>query len=187
MSRQERHQQLLRCLSQDPLQTDQTLARQLGVSVPTIRLDRLTLGIPPLRGRSQQLAEQVAHASQSRDEINGLGELVALERGLKARATLSIDDEMGSGVGGMAPTYYLLAHAERLVYKVVSGDVVLTGLVYAKFYRPVRAGERLTSVASVIRRTRNRVVVLVEMTLQDAPVFRAKYAVYALEAGDSSR
>ena len=182
LSREERHQQLLRFLTEDPLQTDEVLANRLGVSVPTVRLDRMALGVPALRRRSQQLAEQMLQGPPLRDEINSLGELVALERGSSARAQMTITPPMAVGVAGAVPTYFLLAHAERLVYTVAGGEVVLTGLVNAKCYRPVRDGELLESHAQVIRRHHGRVVVLVEMTSSQIRVFRAKYAVYVMEA-----
>jgi len=175
--RDERHQQLLRLLTEDPLQTDQRLAERLGVSVPTIRLDRMTLGVPALPKRSRDLAEQLLNGSPLREEINSLGELVALERGIAASARILIQPQMAVGLGGSVPSYFLLAHAERLVYSVVGGDVVLTAVVNAKSYRPVRSGEMLESLATVVRHQHGRVVVLVEMTSHQTRVFRAKYAV----------
>lgn len=177
MSREERHQRLLRCLTEDPLQTDESLAERLGVSVPTVRLDRMTLGVPALSRRSQKLAEQMLQAQPLPTEINQLGELVALERGVAARARMPLKPSMALGVGGSVPSYFLLAHAERLVYRVVGGEVVLTGVLNAKCYRPVRGGELLESEARVLRHQRGRAVVLVEITSNRARVFRAKYAV----------
>lgn len=40
-----------------PFFTDEELAKLLNVSIQTIRLDRLELGIPELRERVKQLAE----------------------------------------------------------------------------------------------------------------------------------
>ena len=40
---------MLRELEMDPLQTDEALAQRFGVSVQTIRLDRLELGLPEMR------------------------------------------------------------------------------------------------------------------------------------------
>jgi len=179
--REERHQQLLRFLTEDPLQTDERLAERLGVSVPTVRLDRMTLGVPALRRRSQELAKQVLKASPLSDDLNAFGELTALERGLSVQAKIAIKPQMAVGVGGSVPSYFLLAHAERLVYSVVGGEVVLTAVVNAKCYRPVRSGEILASYARVIRHQHGRVVVLVEMTSSQTRVFRAKYAVNVID------
>ena len=44
-------------LKNDPFLTDEELAEIFLVSVPTIRLDRLELGIPELRERIKDVAE----------------------------------------------------------------------------------------------------------------------------------
>ncbi|GAE89212.1 transcription factor fapR [Acetivibrio straminisolvens JCM 21531] len=49
--KKERQAILLEKLEHDPFLTDEELSEMLGVSVPTIRLDRLELGIPELRER----------------------------------------------------------------------------------------------------------------------------------------
>ena len=46
-------------IREDPLLTDQMLARRLNVSVQTIRLDRLELGVPEMRARARQVVERV--------------------------------------------------------------------------------------------------------------------------------
>lgn len=181
MSREERHQLLLRYLTEDPLQTDEVLADRLGVSVPTVRLDRLTLGVPALHRRSQQLAQRVVGNSPSRATITAPGELLALERGVMAQGQWVVGEEMATAIGGGIPVYLLLAHAERLIYGIAGGEIVLIGLVNAKCYRPVRAGEQLESSARVIRRKGGRVVTLIEMSCGRQPVFRAKYVFYAVD------
>ena len=44
-------QAILGKLKEDPFLTDEELSELFGVSIPTIRLDRLELGIPELRER----------------------------------------------------------------------------------------------------------------------------------------
>ena len=50
-----RQEQLIEKVKVKPFLTDEELARQLDVSVQTIRLDRLELGIPELRGRIRKM------------------------------------------------------------------------------------------------------------------------------------
>lgn len=182
MSREERHQQLLQLLTEDPLQTDESLAQRLGVSVPTVRLDRMTLGVPALRRRSQQLAQRQLRNTEPSDMSFMPGELIFIERGTVVRAQLLVPRDMAAGIGGAIPTYSLLAHAERLVGQVVSGQVVLTAVVNVKCYRPIRGGELLLSEARVLRHHRGRIVVLVQMTADHILVFRGKYAVNVMES-----
>ena len=51
LKKQERQKQLQEKLNITPFLTDEELATHFNVSVPTIRLDRLELGIPELRER----------------------------------------------------------------------------------------------------------------------------------------
>lgn len=46
VKKKERQQLLLQQVKEKPFLTDEELAQKLGVSVQTIRLDRLELGIP---------------------------------------------------------------------------------------------------------------------------------------------
>ena len=57
VKKKERQQLLLQQVKEKPFLTDEELAQKLGVSVQTIRLDRLELGIPELRGRIRKMAE----------------------------------------------------------------------------------------------------------------------------------
>ena len=57
VKKKERQQMLLDRIKEKPFQTDEALAAELSVSVQTIRLDRLELGIPELRSRVREAAE----------------------------------------------------------------------------------------------------------------------------------
>lgn len=182
MTRQERRQQLLAYLADDPLQTDEKLAERLAVSVPTVRLDRAALGIGPLRARSERLAaELVKRGAGTPAESPGDEMLVALERGRYGEARLQPRPEDGRRVGRTLATAYLVAEAERLAARIVAGEVVLTGLVQARCLRPVRIDEEIVARAWLIRRTERRLVVRVDMESAGERVFRAKFGIYALE------
>ena len=79
-AKKERHKKLLEIIKEDPFMTDEDIAEYLDVSVPTVRLDRLELGIPELRQRIREVAslnhQKVAlHA----DEI--IGEIIEINLG----------------------------------------------------------------------------------------------------------
>ena len=58
LKKQERQKQLAEKLNITPIVTDEELALHFSVSVPTIRLDRLELGIPELRERIKAMATE---------------------------------------------------------------------------------------------------------------------------------
>ena len=64
LKKQERQKQLTEKLNITPFLTDEELASHFGVSVPTIRLDRLELGIPELRERIKAMATEHAQDEQ---------------------------------------------------------------------------------------------------------------------------
>src|SRR5450756_483489 len=57
-AKRERQGRLLEKLKEDTFMTDEDIAAYLDVSIPTVRLDRLELGIPELRQRIRDVASQ---------------------------------------------------------------------------------------------------------------------------------
>ena len=51
LPKRQRQQQLLQAIEDNPFMTDEELMRTFQVSIQTVRLDRLELGIPELRER----------------------------------------------------------------------------------------------------------------------------------------
>lgn len=56
-TKQERQQKLQETIEETPFITDEELARKFGVSIQTIRLDRMELSIPELRERIKLMAK----------------------------------------------------------------------------------------------------------------------------------
>lgn len=186
IDRRERQRLLKDLIQTDPLQTDEDLAKTLGVSVPTVRLDRTQLGIPELRTRSEGLARRAqAVRALGRNEL--VGDLVDLDLGHTACSVLDTDRSMGFHRTGILRGHYLFAQADSLALAVVDGDVVLTGLVNVKFKQPVQAGEKVVASAQIVRRMGARWVVQVVSTVRDMPVFRAKFLVVALDPVSRSK
>src|SRR5690625_1253997 len=113
LSKEQRQQQLLHTLELDPLQTDEELARQFGVSVQTIRLDRLDLGLPEMRERARHLA---ARAQQVRSMLidDLVGELEHLELGQTARSVLHTETSMGLSRSRIVRGHHIFAQANSL-------------------------------------------------------------------------
>lgn len=180
--REERRQRLLEWLERDPLRTDQELSRDLGVSVQTVRLDRMALGIPELRERTRMVARRVLGQSlRSMGTREVVGELVDLELGRRAVSVLDTDAQMGFERSLLVRSQYIFAQADSLALAVIDAPWVLTGLARVKFRRPVRVGERLVSKAVVLRSKQHKYVVLVTTTARQDEVFRGKFLVAALE------
>jgi acyl-coenzyme A thioesterase PaaI-like protein len=182
--RQARHIALRQLLAKDPLLTDEDLARRLGVSVATVRLDRVHLGIPEVRQREEDLARRVVDNVRAMEGGEVVGELTELVLGERAVSVLETTPDMAFSRHGVVRSHHIFAQADSVALAVIDGDVVLTGLANAKFKRPVLVGERLVAEGRVIRRRQTRFVVLVETTSGRDVVFRGKFLVVALPHWD---
>src|SRR5574344_1510645 len=89
-----RQQLLVDQVKEKPFLTDEELARQLQVSIQTIRLDRLELKIPELRERIRKMAENAQTKVKSIESREVIGELIDLELGKSGISLLRITDDM---------------------------------------------------------------------------------------------
>ncbi len=168
--RQRRRSALREALAVDPLLTDAALALRFQVSVPTVRLDRLALGIPEVRRRVRAMAER----GLSRPGGSVVrGDVVDLEPGQSAVAVLEPR-------GYQDPDWFADAQALALAASGVSAAAV--DLVQVRFRR-VELTQPLVAKAEVLRRRREpaggreRRVVLVQIRVGEQVVVRAKFVV----------
>lgn len=175
--RLQRLQQLLR---EDPLLTDRELSERLGVSVPTVRLDRTRLGIPELRERARRLARQVVcPRALYAEEV--VGELLELELGRRGLSLLQTDERMAFARTGIVRGHFLFAQANSLAVACVDADTALTGSARLRFLRPVRVGQRVVARAELARGRQGKFLVAVESRVEGQPVLKGHIVVAALE------
>ncbi len=180
--RQARQRAVADALAEDPFLTDEALAARFGVSVPTVRLDRLTLGIPELRQRTQAVARKNLPLVRSLRSDEIVGSIVDLEIGVRALSFLVTTPEMGFERTGLLPGQLVYGQAETAALALAEASGASVELVNVKFKRPVRAGERLVAKAEVLRRRPDGgLVVLVVSRAGDEPVCRAKFVVTGTE------
>ena len=168
--RQRRRRALREALAADPLLTDAALALRLQVSVPTVRLDRVALGIPEVRRRVRAMAER-GLARPGGGVVRGA--IVDLEPGSRAVAVLEPR-------GYQDPDWF--ADAQELALAASGVSAAAVDLVQVRFRRAELAGP-LVAKAEVLRRRRDpaggreRRVVLVQIRVGDQVVVRAKFVV----------
>lgn len=180
-NKRDRQQQLREKIRENPFLGDEELARVFGVSVQTIRLDRLAMGIPELRERTKSVAERTYGIVRSMGSKEIVGELIDIALGERAISILETTEEMVFERTRVVRGQYIFAQADSLAIALVDAPVVLTGIANIKFKRPVNVGEKLVAKGEVIRRKGNRTVVLVETRVGTDPVFRGKFVVFAVE------
>ncbi|GAB7388102.1 transcription factor FapR [Bacillaceae bacterium] len=176
-----RQKQLLEELQRYPFYTDEELASKYDVSVQTIRLDRMELGIPELRERIKQMAERNYGHLRSLSWSEVIGEVVDLTLDQSAISILEIREEHVFSKTKIARGHHIFAQANSLAVAVIDAEIALTAAARIRFIRPVRLGERLVAKA-VVQSTRNRLSkVRVETRVKDELVFSANFRIYKVQ------
>jgi len=176
-----RHKALKEKLSSSPFLTDDALAEFLEVSVQTIRLDRLELGIPELRERTRQMAQDAQAKLKAIASSDVIGDLIDLELGRSGISIMTITDDMVMEKNRIARAHYIFAQANSLALAVLDAHAAVTGIANIKFKVPVSFGEKLIAKAEVVKKRGNKYFVWVKTRNDQQEVFRSKFIIVSLE------
>lgn len=179
--KQLRHRALQDLLQDNPFCTDERLAQELDVSIQTIRLDRVALGIPELRVRTRNMAEAAQTKVRAIDTKDIVGELLDLELNKSGISTLKITPEMVLDKTGVARGFYMFAMANTLALALVDAQAALTGVGNVKYKVPVYAGATLVAKAQVVKHRADKYFIWVIIKNNNEEVFRAKFIIVSLD------
>lgn len=174
-----RQKQLAKKLNGDPFLTDEELARMFGVSVQTVRLDRLELGLPELRERMKKVASQVYAKVRSVGSGEVIGDLIEVNLGESGLSILDTVEGMGFARTKIVRGHHIFAQANSLAVAIIDAPVALTGSVEMRFLRPVTVGERLVAKAEVVAADGRRYVVEVQTKAGGDEVFWGRFVIFA--------
>lgn len=183
MGRQEkeiRQKQLKNFLEDNPFYTDEELSSLFDVSIQTIRLDRITLGIPELRERVKWVAQESYKKVRSITSAEIVGELVELQLNKEAISILDITEDMLMENKKVARAHYLFDQANTLAIALIEADFVLTGSARVRYKKPVSAGDRVVSRAVVRTKKKNNYLVSVYSKVNNELVFKGQFIVTAV-------
>lgn len=172
--RLKRHQYLAKFIDSNPFVTDEDLSHYLGVSVPTIRLDRQILGIPEVRERVKHMAQGALHYPTALSTHEVVGELLDLELNKSGISVLAVCDEMVLEKTKIARGHHLFAQANSLAVAVIGAEVVLTGSARIRYKRPVYLGEKIVAKAMVKAQRGSTFLVSVHSKVEQEIVFKAQ-------------
>lgn len=178
MLKKVRQEQLVKQLRENPFMTDEELAEKYNVSIQTIRLDRLALGIPEVRKRIMTVAEEAHGSIRSLQEGELFGELIDINLGDYAISMLEVREDMVSEFGH-ARGQLLFAQANSLALAVIDADVVLTGSARVRFKRPVLQGEKVVAKAVVKTKRQNSFLVSTYLKVEEDIVFKGHFIMFA--------
>lgn len=177
--RLERQRQLEAVLIDNPFASDDELARLFGVSVQTVRLDRLALGIPELRARVRSVARKAYGQVKSLSQSEFIGDLLHMDLGKTAISILEITPEMGLEKSRIARAHYLFAQANSLAVAVINASLVLTGSARVRYRRPVYVDEKVVAKAIVKVVRGSTALVSVHSQVHAEIVFKGQFVVVA--------
>lgn len=180
LSKKERQAGLQEKIKDSLFITDEELAESFNVSIQTIRLDRLELGIPELRERVRSIAEDNYNKLRSLQGKEIVGELVDLNLGVSGISILDTDDGFAFERTNVVKGQYIFAQAESLAIAVIDSSVALIGVANIKYKNPVFAGDKLIAKAEVVRTRGNKYFVWVFIKVKQVEVFRGKFILVSL-------
>lgn len=179
--KQQRQITLLEKIKYDPFLTDEELADFFKVSVPTIRLDRLELGIPELRERIKNVAESNQEKLKSIEGKELIGELIDLQLGLSAISLMETNDSMAFEKTRIVRGNFIYSLAETLAIAVIDAQVALVGVANIKYKIPVYSGAKIIAKAEVKKNKGSRFIVWVKIYEKNIEVFRGKFILVTID------
>ncbi|MCJ0913643.1 MULTISPECIES: transcription factor FapR [Mammaliicoccus] len=186
LSKADRQRELTNRLKAEPFITDETLSEYFKVSIQTIRLDRMELGIPELRRRIKDVA------TQNHDEIKSLpiedviGEIIDIELDKSAISIIDIKEEHVFTRNGIARGHYLFAQANSLCVALINDELALTTKSNVQFKKSVKLNERVIAKATVIHKSKHIAKVDVTSTVHGKTVFQGQFEMYYSSEGENN-
>lgn len=176
--KQDRQRHLKETIDANPFITDEALADRFGVSIQTIRLDRMELSIPELRERIKDVAQKQLDEVKALPMEEVFGEIVDLQLDERAISILDVKKEHVFSRTGIARGHYLFAQANSLAVAIIDDDLALTAKATIRFTRQVKAGERVVAKAEVQKVERDRTLVVVNSFVEQELVFSGDFLMY---------
>ncbi len=179
LSKKNRQALLKELIYSTPFITDEQLASEFDVSIQTIRLDRLELGIPELRERIKDVATQ-----SLQDKVKSLpieeviGEIIDIEPDDRAISILNIKEEHVFSRKPIARGHHLFAQANSLAVALIDDELALTHHSEVSFNRQVKLGEQVVCKATVLKNDGSTTFVKVESYVKEELVFLGVFEMF---------
>lgn len=183
-ARQSRQEELRSTLELAPFLTDEELAERFAVSVQTIRLDRLALGIPELRERLRAVATDKYARLRTLTPSEVIGDIVDFELGISGLSVWRAESEHAFSRTSIVRGHHIFAQANSLAIAIVDAEQALTAKAIIRFVRPVNSGVSLVAKARVRGERHGYIRVDVNTKAAGKDVFTGEFLI--LRAGFST-
>lgn len=159
----ERSKNLLEYLSKNPLATDEVLAKEFGVSINTIRLDRSRLGIKEFKERLKTKAKDSMQKVTSISASEFVGDMINFVPGESAKSRLKTNKSMTFEGMDVVRGEYIYSFAETIAISLIPAKAALVGVANIKYVEPIESDMVIYALAEVKRKTENGYIVWVRI------------------------
>ncbi|MCD1257868.1 transcription factor FapR [Paenibacillus athensensis] len=178
LPKRQRQQQLMQAIEANPFMTDEELMRTFGVSIQTVRLDRLELGIPELRERLKHMAAKTYDQVRSLPIDEVIGEVIDIQLDQSGISIFEIREEHVFSRTKIARGHHVFSQANSLAVAVIDDPIALTASADIRFVRSVRLGEKCIAKAYVRSISKGKARVEVFSYVGDEVVFRGNFIIF---------
>jgi acyl-coenzyme A thioesterase PaaI-like protein len=148
------------------------------VSIQTIRLDRLELGIPELRERMKLMAEQSYDQVRSLPLHEVIGDVIDLQLDKSGISMFEIKDEHVFSRTKIARGHHIFSQANSLAVALINDEIALTAAADIRFVRSVRLAEKCIAKAYVRSISKGKAKVEVFTYVGEEMVFQGNFIIY---------
>ena len=180
LSKEKRQEKVREKIAGNPFLSDEQLAKLFRVSIQTLRLDRLEMGIPEMRKRVVKLAQAASSKVKALHKNEIIGDLIDIDLGKSGISTLRTTKEMSFGKNNLIRSHYIFSLADSLAMAIIDSDVVLTGIARLRYSNPVYAGQLLVAKARIATKKSNKYLVSVHIKSNHKEVFTAKLIMVSI-------
>jgi acyl-coenzyme A thioesterase PaaI-like protein len=168
----------MKAIEENPFVTDEELMRTFQVSIQTIRLDRLELGIPELRERIKHMAEKTYDQVRSLPLHEVIGEIIDLQLDKTGISIFEIREEHVFSRTKIARGHHIFAQANSLAVALINDEIALTASADIRFIRSVKLEEKCVAKAYVRSISKGKAKVEVFTYVGDELVFQGNFIIY---------
>ncbi|MEX2462166.1 MAG: transcription factor FapR [Paenibacillaceae bacterium] len=178
LPKRQRQQLLTKVIEDNPFIRDDELMERLQVSIQTIRLDRLEMGIPELRERIKLMAEKSYDQVRSLPLHEVIGDVIDLQLDKSGISIFEIKQEHVFSRTKIARGHHVFSQANSLAVAVINDQVALTASADIRFVRSIKLAEKCVAKAFVRSITKGKAKVEVFTYVNDELVFQGNFMIY---------
>ncbi len=176
-----RHNLLAKIISDNPMITDNELAKRLNVSLSTVRLDRALMGVPELRERIKTMAQNAMSKLQSLSPSEVIGELLELEPNKWALSVLKTAREMAFRFTDIVSDNYVYSQASSIAVAVIEAANVIIDSMRGEYKGHAHVGDVLIARAKVGVNHDGKKIVSVRTRVGDKEIFVGRFILEVIE------